>query len=171
MDPRNLSDRDIADLAGFDIIGVPEKDLGRNLIDRLRRIALFRRRLNQAGITSPLQIWGGLDPLTTPLLFFSGAEIFDGISWLRYAYTRGVAVSRESYQLLSNIGVTADRTLNHALASLDNMTALRKLAIALREWADFEGERFDMFDPSISKQLEEAYKAMKTGIPELKDGA
>jgi hypothetical protein len=171
VDPRNLSDKDIADLAGFSIIGVPEKDLGRNLIDRLRRIALFRRRLNKAGITSPLQIWGGLDPLTTPLLFFAGAEIFDGISWLRYAYTRGVAVSRESYQLLSSIGVTADRTLNHALASLDNMTAMRKLAIALREWVDFEGERFDMFDSSISKQLEEAYKAMKTEISELKDGA
>ncbi|MGQ0568983.1 MAG: hypothetical protein ACT4P5_05520, partial [Armatimonadota bacterium] len=109
VDPGNLSDRDIADLAGFDIIGVPEKDLGRDLVVRLSRIARLRRRLNQAEIHTPIQIWGGLDPLTTPLLYFAGAEIFDGVSWLRYAYTRGVAVCRESYLLLSNLGVTATR--------------------------------------------------------------
>lgn len=171
VDPRSLSDNEVGSLRGFSIVGIPEKDLGRNLMERLGRVAILRRRLNQAGISSPIQVWGGLDPLTTPLFFFAGAEIFDGVSWLRYAYTRGVAINRESYPVLSSMGITASRTLNHASANMDNKAVLNKLTIALQQWVDLDGEAFDMFDPSVSKHLEEAYKVMRTQIPELKDGA
>ena len=73
VDPSRMSNTDFSNLRGFDIIGVAEKDLGKNIIDRLKRVAFLRKGLNEAGITSPIHIWGGLDPIMTPLFFFAGA--------------------------------------------------------------------------------------------------
>jgi hypothetical protein len=36
VDPSNMSDTDIANLRGFDIIGVTEKELGKDILDRLK---------------------------------------------------------------------------------------------------------------------------------------
>ena len=68
----------IDELSGFDVIGVTEKELGKNLINRLHRLARLRLALSQREIHSPIHVWGGLDPLLTPLYFFAGADIFDG---------------------------------------------------------------------------------------------
>ena len=71
----------IEDLNAFDIVGVTEKDLGQNLKGRLRTLAELRAALDRAGLEmTPIQVWGGLDPVITPLYFFAGAEIFDGLS-------------------------------------------------------------------------------------------
>ena len=170
FDPKNLSAKDLADLRGFDIIGVTEKDLGKNLFDRIKRVAKLRKGLDDVGVMAPIHIWGGLDPLMTPLFFFAGAEIFDGISWLRYAYQNGVTMNRESYLIVSDIGVTATKQLNHLYASLDNLTALSNLTIALQQWVDFDGKRFDMFHPHVRDHLEAAYKTMTSKIDVLKGG-
>jgi hypothetical protein len=156
VNPSNMSDTDFANLRGFGIIGVTEKGLGRNIIDRLKNISMLRQRLDKGRVTSPIHIWGGLDPLLTPLYFFAGAEIFDGISWLRYAFRNGIAMNRESYAVVSEIGVTASRLLNHAYASLDNLTFLDNLTIDLQQWVDFEGQRFDMFRLHVREYLEKA---------------
>ncbi len=85
VDPERLSESDIKTLRGFDIIGVTEKDLGKNLFDRIKAIASLRYKLDSVGIDAPIHIWGGLDPISTPLFFFAGAQIFDGISWLLFS--------------------------------------------------------------------------------------
>jgi len=103
----------IKHMHAFDVIGVTEKELGHNLIDRLKAIAKLRAALDREHVVAPLHIWGGLDPVITPLYFFAGAEIFDGVSWLRYAYHRGMAVYRDSYGVLHpQIGVM--RPQDHA---------------------------------------------------------
>jgi hypothetical protein len=115
VDPRDLSPTALADLRGFDIIGVTEKELGRNVFDRLKGIAALRKGLDEAGNTAPIHVWGGLDPIMTPLFFFAGAQIFDGVSWLRYAFKNGVAMNRECHSVLNeDMGITASRTLNRA---------------------------------------------------------
>lgn len=170
VDPAKLCDNDIKQLRGFHIIGVTEKDLGTNLITRVQRVATLRKKLDEAGISAPIHVWGGLDPISSPLFFFAGAEIFDGIGWLRYAYHEGVAVYRGNYTVMKQPGVTASRQMNHAYASLDNRSAMEELESALQQWVDFEGESFDMFHEHIRDDLERAYKAMRSKIPELRGG-
>jgi hypothetical protein len=167
VDPSRLSRSDLANLRGFDIIGVTEKDLGRDIFERLRRVAELRHRLNDAGIIAPIHVWGGLDPLLSPLFFFAGAEILDGVSWMRYAYRNGVAMERQSSAILKEIGVTASQKVTHLYAALDNLTFLNSLTIALQQWVDFDGNDFSMFHGDVRQDLQKAYIAMKTRIKEL----
>lgn len=165
VDPSRMSNIEFANLRGFDIIGVTEKDLGKNLIDRLKRIAFLRKSLNEAGVNSPIHIWGGLDPLITPLFFFVGAEIFDGISWLRYAYRNGMAINRGCYAILKpEIGITTSYQLNEAMAGFENLRFLDNLTSSLQQWVDFEGKNFDMFDIHVKDCLRNAFVTMKTKI-------
>ena len=168
VDPARLSDNEIKQLRGFHIIGVTEKDLGINLFDRVKRVATLRTKLNEANIAAPIHVWGGLDPISSPLFFFAGAEIFDGVGWLRYAYHEGVAVYRGNYTVMKHLGITTSRQMNHAYASLDNRSAMEELESALQQWVDFEGENFDMFNENIRDHLARAYKVMRSKIPELK---
>jgi len=164
-----LSDEDFASLRGFDIIGITEKELGRDLFERLKRIARLRAGLNEAGIIAPIHVWGGLDPLITPLFFFAGAEIFDGISWLRYSFKDGVAINRECHALLSpELGVSTPRNANHAHASLENLSALRNISEALTEWLLLEGESFEMFPDRVRESLRKAYSKMVSQIDVLR---
>jgi hypothetical protein len=75
-----------AELRGFDVVAVTEKELGNTLLERLRMVVRLRRLLDRSDVPAPLHIFGGLDPLLTPLYVACGAEIVDGVGWLRYAY-------------------------------------------------------------------------------------
>ena len=172
VEPRELSDIDYANLRGFDVIGVTEKELGTDTLDRLQRVARLRKGLDEAGVDAPIHIWGGLDPVMTPLFFFAGAEIFDGVSWLRYTFKNGVAVNREVHSILSRVmGLSAPRKVNQAYASMENLSFMKELPIALQQWLDFEATKFDMFDSGIAQPLEDAYKVMKTKIDLSRGGA
>ena len=64
-----LSGEQVANLRTFDIIGVTERELGESILDRLVNISKLRKLLNAEGISRPIHIFGGLDPLVTPLYF------------------------------------------------------------------------------------------------------
>lgn len=76
----------------FDIIGVTEVELGDSIIERMENIARLRQVMDSTGVIRPLHIFGSLDPVCTPLYFLSGADIFDGLSWLRFAYSDDLAI-------------------------------------------------------------------------------
>jgi hypothetical protein len=84
-------------LAGFDVIGVTEKECGASMADRILFISELRRALDDAEAQTPIHVFGGLDPYMTPLYFFAGADIFDGLTWLRYAFHSGLALYAQSY--------------------------------------------------------------------------
>lgn len=85
--------RQSKDLARIDVIGLTEKEAGPSLVDLLRTIASLRKQLDTTGFDyMPIHIFGGLDPVRTPLYFLAGADIFDGLSWLRYGFEAGCAV-------------------------------------------------------------------------------
>jgi hypothetical protein len=88
------------DLRGFDIVAVTEKELGNTLLQRLRMVKLLRELLDRGQVTAPLHIFGGLDPLLTPLYIACGAEIVDGVGWLRYAYMEDGAQHLETRAVL-----------------------------------------------------------------------
>ena len=78
--------------AEFDIIGITEAELGESIIERMANIARLRIEMDATGLIKPLHIFGSLDPICTPLYFLAGADIFDGLSWIRLAYWRDMAV-------------------------------------------------------------------------------
>lgn len=169
VDPLKISQNEYADLSDFNVIGVTEKDLGADLLDRLRRVAQLRTALNRAGIKAPIHVWGGLDPILTPLYFFAGAEIFDGLSWLRYAFVDGLAVNRESAAAIDpQLGVEAQRRFAYPMTSLQNRSFLDRLTGFLQQWVDYDGTNFSMFPTATRDHLSRAYKTMETKIPELK---
>lgn len=77
------------ELFDFDIIGFTEKELGYNILDRMYNIAQYRERCDEVGIDTPIHIFGSLDPTTTSLYYISGADVFDGLSWLKYSFDKG----------------------------------------------------------------------------------
>lgn len=86
----------IYDLHGFDVIGFTEKELGYSIFDRMTKIARVRKGLEHIGLNTPIHIFGSLDTVSTPLYFLAGADIFDGLTWLRYCYVNGQAVYQKN---------------------------------------------------------------------------
>ena len=68
------------------VIGLTEKELGYTVQDKVRNLIAIKEALNNEGWTGRIHIFGGLDPVLTKLYFFSGADIFDGLSWQRMRY-------------------------------------------------------------------------------------
>jgi hypothetical protein len=87
-------------LSGFDIIGVTEKEIGLSLLDRMKNIARLRLALDRAGLDTPIHVFGSLDTITTPMYFIVGADIFDGLTWLRFAFDDGHTLYKQNYGAL-----------------------------------------------------------------------
>jgi hypothetical protein len=160
--------RHIPKLSAFDVMGVTEKELGTNLIDRLKNLAKLRVRMDMEKLTIPIHVWGGLDPVITPLYFFAGAEIFDGVSWLRYAYHNGVAIYRDSYGVLSQHGIETPLAHVRGLVLSNNITFIQRLTTMLKEFVDAGSKDFGMFDNN-AECFRLAYRTLCTRIPELKE--
>lgn len=81
----------VHDLRHFDMIGFTEKELGYSVFDRMSKIRKIREALTSVNLKTPIHIFGSLDPISTPLYFLAGADVFDGLTWLRYSYSFGRA--------------------------------------------------------------------------------
>lgn len=88
-------------LSTFDILGFTEKELGKSIKQRLENLLKIRVALTDMNIDKPIHIFGCLDPISIWLYFLFGADIFDGLSWLRYAYSEtGEAIYNSNNNLL-----------------------------------------------------------------------
>ena len=128
-----LSIEHIANLRAFDIVGVTERELGETILDCLVKIAKLRQRLDDARVSAPVHIFGGLDPLFTPLYFAAGAEIFDGLGWLRYAYREGVAMHWTAGTLLDK-QITKRSAQSRNWVSLQNLDEINRLSEDMRRF-------------------------------------
>ena len=98
-----------ATLSKVDAVGVTEKEAGTCLRERLQTIAALRGELDRCGFREmPIHVFGGLDPVRTPLYFLAGADIFDGLSWLRYGYDREQAVYLDAHASFAHPDVAVD---------------------------------------------------------------
>ena len=146
-----------AEMAAFDAVGITENELGDTLLDRLVAVATLRTRLDEAGVATPIHVFGALDPLLVILYFMAGAELFDGLTWLRYGHHAGVSVYRESAGLLDG-DLNAPASLRGAHTQLRYLAALAELKRTLRRWVELDGE-FAVL-PHHREELERAYRAM-----------
>ena len=81
----------------FDMVGVTEKELEGSCLKRMEVIARIRLALDDAGVKAPIHVFGSLDPISVPLYFLAGAEVFDGLTWLRFGYGSGCAMYRNNF--------------------------------------------------------------------------
>lgn len=77
------------EIAKFAVVGVTEKECGSSMAGRIRFLAELRSIIDAFNPHVPIHVFGGLDPAMTPLYFWAGADIFDGLTWLRYGYRSG----------------------------------------------------------------------------------
>jgi hypothetical protein len=89
--------RFVPDISSFDAVGVTEKECGSSMAERLRFIRELRLALDDAKPDVPLHIFGALDPYMTPLYFLAGADIFDGLTWLRYGFHSGRSLYEQGF--------------------------------------------------------------------------
>jgi hypothetical protein len=96
-------------LKDFATIGVTEKEIGNSILSRLANVARLRKALDRHYADMPIHVFGSLDTISTYLFFLAGADVFDGLTWLRYAFSEGDTIYRHSFGALKlPISVNSD---------------------------------------------------------------
>lgn len=145
-------------LTDFDIIGVTEKEIGNSLVDRMKNIAKLRRALTKAGIDIPIHVFGSLDTISTPMYFLAGADIFDGLTWLRFAFHNGLTIYKHNFGALQ-LGVTTNSQIVDARCWYQNYYYMTDLELEMRRFLasqDFGSFKYhgDMFKTALESALE-----------------
>lgn len=149
-------------LRAFDIIGVTEKELGNTILKRLKALVDLRDLLDTSSVSAPIHVFGGLDALYTPLYYSAGAEIFDGLSWLRYAYHDGLCVARESLPVIDR---QFDKRYPYTVFDVQsrNLNAIRELSRQLKIFCD-QNEDWNTF--RRVDVLKPAHDALRSAVKE-----
>lgn len=121
------------DLSGFHIIGFTEKELGSSILKRMANIAEIRIAMDDNNINLPIHVYGSLDPITSILYFLSGAEIFDGLTWLRYGYANGYACYWNNYGAKA-IGIDRNDDFIKAKTIQENLSSLKILTNQMQKF-------------------------------------
>jgi hypothetical protein len=150
-------------LNNFHIIGFTEKELGNSILDRMRNIARIRLELDEKSIKVPIHVFGSLDPVSSPLYFLSGAEIFDGLTWLRYGYSNGVASYTHNTVALE-IGIDNNPIKIQAASLTNNYNYLIRLQNEMKMFLN-DGD-FEVFKYN-SDFLKKSYNLLRTRIRRL----
>jgi hypothetical protein len=147
-------------LGGFNIIGITEKELGDSILNKMTNIARIRIALDNAGLLMPLHIYGSLDPVTSILYFISGAEIFDGLTWLRYGFSDGYAWYYSNYGV-KNHGVDKDEERIKLLMLQNNISYLATMKNQMKTFL-LDG-KFRAFGNN-EKIISDAYNLLRAEI-------
>jgi hypothetical protein len=127
----------------FDSIGVTEKEIGTSQQQRMANIARIRQALNGSGLgDKPIHIFGSLDTISTPLYFVAGADIFDGLTWLRFSYHEGMTIYRHNYAAVK-FGTQFKSNLVDARCSFENYYYIKELQLEMRTFLNEQS--FDSF--------------------------
>lgn len=132
----------VRSLAAFDVIGVTEKEIGNSIFSRMENIAKLRLALDRVGLDTPIHVFGSLDTITSPMYFLAGADIFDGLTWLRFAFHAGSTMYKHNYGALQ-FGVKAPAHLIDGRTWFNNYRYLVDLELEMRRF--LKDEEFSSF--------------------------
>lgn len=121
----------IESLHGLDVLGVTDKELGATVLTRMKNIAHLRLEMEKKGLEVPIHVFGSLDPITSPLYYLSGADIFDGLSWLRYSFWDGELHYINSRGIVSK-GIEMEQKEMWVEICRDNYYSLKELEKKLK---------------------------------------
>lgn len=123
--------RHIHALGEFAAIGVTEDEAGRSLTARMVFIARLRKALDAAGFDrTPIHIFGSLDTLLTCAYFVAGADVFDGLTWLRHAYIGEHTAYRRHFPVVEGL-FTEPWSLSTRKCWVHNYSKLQELQLAM----------------------------------------
>lgn len=148
-------------LRKFDIIGVTEKELGSSLVQRCRNLARLRQCLGSISSDIPIHVFGCFEPATVVLMSICGGDIFDGLTWARYALHEGVLVYGGSIPWLGEDWSIDDSTLQRAAAS-ENLRQMSRLMFRLRRFATSK----DCDDLELKREVLDFIKSIVTTVDE-----
>ena len=148
----------VDELANFDVIGVTEKEIGNSVLVRMQNIAALRNALTAASADIPIHVFGSLDTVSTPLYFLAGADIFDGLTWLRFAFHEGQTVYKQNYGAL-RLGVATKAHMVDARCWNSNYYYMKDLELEMRRFLNGHGfsvfkHHRDLFRDSLNSALE-----------------
>jgi hypothetical protein len=152
----------VNELRSFSAVGFTEKELGLSMLEKMTKIARLRRTMDEAKVDIPIHIFGSLDTLNTPLYFISGAEIFDGLTWLRYGYHQGLTTYSQNYGTVQDSNGLI-RTSKEQLIEMwkNNYYYLGKLKDQMINYV--RTEDFSQFK-HIGATLEEAFQQLQARL-------
>jgi len=156
VEPASIA-RIASSISQFHIIGVTEHELDHRIIGRMEKLAKIRRILDEHNVASPIHVFGSLDSLSTVLYFLSGAEIFDGLTWLRFGFHEGHTVYKQNYGAIrgENGILKNSRELSHAMWK-DNYYYLESLRSQMRNFARTKNSSsFAYIAPQIEMALQQ----------------
>ena len=121
-------------LQQFSIIGITAREAGDSFLERCRTIVVLRHLLNNAGLDTPVHVFGAIKPYEVMSYFLCGADIFDGLSWLRWSFRDYGSVPIDETATEDMKWTLKDWEL-HAVQCTQNLTLLFRLQQAMQEYA------------------------------------
>jgi hypothetical protein len=145
-------------LEDFDVIGVTEKEVGNSIFDRMKHIAELRRALEKVGLETPIHVFGSLDTITTSMYFLAGADIFDGLTWLRFAFHEGKTIYKHNYGAIK-FGISIKSEVIDGKCWNDNYYYLSEMQLEMRRYLNSNdisvfGSRADLFQAALQSVTE-----------------
>jgi hypothetical protein len=154
--------KDVRRLAEFDIIGVTEKEIGNSVLERTQNVARLRLALRSVGVESPIHDFGSLDTTTTLFYFVAGADIFDGLTWLRYAFKDGRTLYKQDFGI-TDIGVSTKSPAIEAVCWSRNYNYLRRMELEMQTFLnayDFNAfSHHSTLLKSVAESIEESVRS------------
>ncbi len=124
----------------------------------MKNIAQLRRALDKVGLDTPIHVFGSLDTVTTPMYFLAGADIFDGLTWLRFAFHTGYTVYKHNYGALK-FGIATGADVIDGRCWNDNYYYMKDMELEMRRYLndrDFSVFRYhsDLFRSALQNTIE-----------------
>ena len=148
-------------LADFDVIGVTEKEIGSSIFDRMENIAKLRLALDKVGLETPIHVFGSLDAISSPLYFLAGADIFDGLTWLRFAFHDGYTIYKHNFGALQ-FGIKAKSHIIDGRTWFSNYRYLAELELEMRRFLkDYDFACFQYHSQLFQQAHDSVVEAVK----------
>lgn len=151
--PATLADIVARHAADLDILGITEKDISPPWFLAAAYLRDLRAALDVAlGRYVPLHIFGCFDPQTIPFYFFSGADVFDGLAWMRCYFRDGHAYYVKEYEYaateaeLLDPEVATRSLLEHNVEEMERLRADLRYAVLTGDCAQFEPHLRRLYD-------------------------
>ena len=125
----------LEDLEQFDVIGITARESGSSLLSRCRSIIMLRDTLTDGELGVPIHVFGAITPKEVLTYYFCGADIFDGLNWLRQAFRDYETIPIEESAFETMKWKKPDPELFDAERT-HNLRVLYRLQEALRQYSD-----------------------------------
>lgn len=152
-------------MSSFSIIGFTEKELGNSILERCTNIYKIRFELEKENIQTPIHIFGCLDPLNILAYYMCGADIFDGLSWLRYSFENNIPSYLNSSAISSGKWDKEDSEVR-ALTFSENLQLLVGLTDKMNQFS----EEYDWSTLGLEEGITEQLKGLIKRVGETIGG-